>query len=136
MPGGHAIESVLIPYNNGRQTACISTQATGQMGFRRHLTSAEIFEQAARYSAYLRRRKKRLSSVVILGMGEPLANYANVVEAIRRIQSELGIGWRHITVSTVGLVPEMRRLAQERLPITLAVSLHAASDEERSKLLP
>jgi len=146
---GHAIESVLMPYNDGRQTACVSSQvgcamgcvfcATGQMGFKRHLTSAEIFEQAARWSARLKReggKRKRLSSVVLLGMGEPLANLNNVLKAIRRINAELGIGMRHITISTVGLVPEIMRLAQEKLQVTLAISLHAATDEERSKLLP
>jgi len=146
VPGGHAIESVLMPYEDGRRTACISTQvgcamncvfcATGQMGFKRHLTSTEIFEQAARFAAQLRRRGERLSSVVLLGMGEPLANYDNVLEAIHRIHSQLGIGRRHITISTVGLVPMMKRLAEEKLPITLAISLHAATDKERSALLP
>eukprot|EP00931_Biecheleriopsis_adriatica_P047071 TRINITY_DN27107_c0_g1_i1.p1 TRINITY_DN27107_c0_g1~~TRINITY_DN27107_c0_g1_i1.p1 ORF type:complete len:700 (+),score=129.87 TRINITY_DN27107_c0_g1_i1:48-2147(+) len=146
VPGGHAIESVLMPYNDGRRTACVSSQvgcamgcvfcATGQMGFKRHLTSAEIFEQAARFSSRLRQQGLRLSSVVLLGMGEPLANFDNVVKAMRRINSELGIGMRHITISTVGLVPEIARLAQEKLPVTLAISLHAATDEERSALLP
>jgi len=110
--------------------------ATGQMGFKRHLTVGEIFEQAARFAFKLTREGKRLSSVVLMGMGEPLANYDNVISAVRRIQGELGVGWRRITLSTVGRVPEIRRLADERLPITLAVSLHAATDEERSALLP
>lgn len=146
VPGNHAIESVLMPYNDGRQTACISTQvgcamgcvfcATGQMGFKRHLTAAEIFEQAARFSASLKQQRKRLSRIVLMGMGEPLANYDNVVSAIRRIQADLEIGWRHITISTVGLVPEIRRLAAEGMQVKLAISLHAATDEERSALLP
>jgi len=146
VPGGHAIESVLMPYDDGRRTACISTQvgcamgcvfcATGQMGFKRHLTAAEIFEQAARYAARLKRSGERLSSVVLLGMGEPLANYGNTLAAVHRLHDELGIGMRRITISTVGLVPEIRRLAEERLQLTLAVSLHAATDEERSALLP
>jgi len=146
VPGGHAIESVLMRYEDGRRTACISSQvgcamncvfcATGQMGFKRHLTSAEIFEQVARFGAELKRAGERLSSVVLLGMGEPLANLDNVLVAIGRMHEELGIGRRHITVSTVGLVPQIRRLAKEKLPITLAISLHAATDAERSKLLP
>jgi len=146
LPDGHAIESVLMPYQDGRRTACISSQvgcamgcvfcATGQMGFKRHLTSGEIFEQAARFSAKLQRQGLRLSSVVLLGMGEPLANFDNVVKAVHRIHDELGIGMRHITISTVGLVPEIKRLADEQLQVTLAISLHAANDEERSKLLP
>lgn len=146
LPEGHAIESVLMPYQDGRRTACISSQvgcamgcvfcATGQMGFKRHLTAAEIFEQAARFSARLRRQGLRLTSVVLLGMGEPLANFNNTVKAVHRIHEDLGIGMRHITISTVGLVPEIRRLAEEKLQVTLAISLHAANDEERSKLLP
>jgi len=146
LPEGHAIESVLMPYQDGRRTACISSQvgcamgcvfcATGQMGFKRHLTAAEIFEQAARFSARLRRQGLRLTSVVLLGMGEPLANFNNTVKAVHRIHKDLGIGMRHITISTVGLVPEIRRLAEEKLQVTLAISLHAANDEERSKLLP
>ncbi|CAJ1443096.1 unnamed protein product [Effrenium voratum] len=146
LPDDNAIESVLMPYQDGRRTACISSQvgcamgcvfcATGQMGFKRHLTSAEIFEQAARFSARLRQKGLRLSSVVLLGMGEPLANFENVVKAVRRINKELNVGMRHITISTVGLVPQIKKLAEEGLQITLAISLHAANDEERSKLLP
>lgn len=146
LPDGHAIESVLMPYEDGRQTTCISTQvgcamgcvfcATGQMGFKRHLTASEIFEQAARMSARLRAQQKRLSTVVLMGMGEPLANYANTLAAVRRMHEELGISMRKITISTVGLVPAIRRLAQEKLQLTLAISLHAATDEERSALLP
>lgn len=146
VPGDHVIESVLMPYGDGRRTACVSTQvgcaqgcvfcATGQMGFKRHLTGVEIFEQAARYSSLLRQQGERLSSVVLLGMGEPLANYNNTLEAVKRIRAKLGIGMRRITISTVGLVPEIRRLADEKLQVTLAISLHAATDEARSKLLP
>ena len=99
------IESVLMPYTDGRQTACISSQAgcgmgcvfcaTGQMGFSRQLTSSEIFEQAQRFSAELRADpagEKRLSNIVMMGMGEPLANYDNVLAAVRRMNTELGIG--------------------------------------------
>jgi 23S rRNA (adenine2503-C2)-methyltransferase len=106
---GQIIESVLMPYTDGRQTACISSQAgcgmgcvfcaTGQMGFSRQLSSAEIFEQAQRFSAELRSDKtgeKRLSNVVMMGMGEPLANYENVIAAVRRMNTELGIGAVHI----------------------------------------
>eukprot|EP00929_Paragymnodinium_shiwhaense_P000631 TRINITY_DN10087_c0_g1_i1.p1 TRINITY_DN10087_c0_g1~~TRINITY_DN10087_c0_g1_i1.p1 ORF type:complete len:756 (+),score=146.98 TRINITY_DN10087_c0_g1_i1:303-2270(+) len=146
IPGGHVIESVLMPYEDGRHTACISTQvgcaqgcvfcATGQMGFKRQLTATEIFEQAARYSALLRRQGKRLSNVVLLGMGEPLANYKNVMDAIQAIHSRLGISMRRITLSTVGLAPKIRELADAGVPVTLAISLHAATDAERSALLP
>eukprot|EP00611_Tribonema_gayanum_P019109 TRINITY_DN3253_c1_g1_i7.p1 TRINITY_DN3253_c1_g1~~TRINITY_DN3253_c1_g1_i7.p1 ORF type:complete len:458 (-),score=149.58 TRINITY_DN3253_c1_g1_i7:30-1373(-) len=143
---GQLIESVLMPYSDGRRTACISSQAgcamgcvfcaTGQMGFARQLTADEIFEQAFRFASELRLKGERLSNVVFMGMGEPLANYANVMEAVRRINSQLGIGARHITISTVGLVPRIQRLAQEDLQVKLAVSLHAANDKERSALLP
>ena len=143
---GSVIESVLMPYNDGRRTACISSQAgcgmgctfcaTGQMGFSRHLTSAEIFEQASRFSRELRRRGERLSNVVFMGMGEPLANYDNVIEAARRIHDELGVGARHITISTVGLARGIEKLADDPLPVTLAVSLHQADDESRSAIMP
>lgn len=143
---GQLIETVLMPYSDGRRTACISSQAgcamgcvfcaTGQMGFARHLTAGEIFGQAAAFSAELRREGQRLSNVVLMGMGEPFHNYDAVVEAIRRIIADLGIGARHITVSTVGLVPAIRRFAEEGLQVTLAISLHAATDEARGKLLP
>ncbi len=89
------------------------------MGFSRQLSADEIFEQVLLYSQYLQRKKERLSNVVFMGMGEPLANYANVLAAVRRINSELGIGMRHITLSTVGLVPQIRRLADEGLPVGL-----------------
>jgi 23S rRNA (adenine2503-C2)-methyltransferase len=144
------IESVLMPYRDNRRTACISSQvgcamgctfcATGQMGFSRDLTSTEIFEQAARFSSELRAKDERLSNVVFMGMGEPFRNYDAVLGAARRIMAELGIGARHITISTVGLVPEIRRFADEcketGLEIKLAISLHEAADERRSKIMP
>lgn len=135
-----------MPYTDGRQTACISSQAgcgmgcvfcaTGQMGFSRQLTASEIFEQAQRFSAELKATDKRLSNIVMMGMGEPLANYDNVLAAVRRMNTELGIGARHITISTVGIAPRIRKLADEDLQVGLAVSLHQANDENRSKLMP
>eukprot|EP00607_Mallomonas_marina_P006102 CAMPEP_0182432438 /NCGR_PEP_ID=MMETSP1167-20130531/56357_1 /TAXON_ID=2988 /ORGANISM="Mallomonas Sp, Strain CCMP3275" /LENGTH=393 /DNA_ID=CAMNT_0024619959 /DNA_START=89 /DNA_END=1270 /DNA_ORIENTATION=- len=143
---GQLIETVLMPYEDGRRTACISSQAgcamgcvfcaTGQMGFSRQLSSSEIFEQAQRFSAELRRADERLSNIVMMGMGEPLANYENVMEAVRRMNRELGIGARHITISTVGLAPRIRKLADEDIQVGLAVSLHQANDERRSALMP
>lgn len=143
---GQLIESVLMPYEDGRQTACISSQAgcamgcvfcaTGQMGFARQLTADEIFEQVARFAMELKGENQRLSNVVMMGMGEPLANYRNVMEAIRRMNDELGIGARKITVSTVGVVPNIKKLMQEDIQVRLAVSLHCSSDKERSELLP
>ncbi len=146
LPDGQLIESVLMRYRDRRRTACISSQAgcamgctfcaTGQMGFARHLTAGEIFEQAQRFSAALRREGERLSNVVLMGMGEPFHNYDAVIEAIRRLMGELGIGARHITVSTVGLVPKIRRFAEEGLQVKLAISLHAATDAARGTMLP
>jgi 23S rRNA (adenine2503-C2)-methyltransferase len=140
---GARVESVLMAYQD-RDTVCISSQAgcamgctfcaTGQMGFGRHLSPGEIVEQVvmARRAALPR----RLGNVVFMGMGEPLANYNRVWAAIERIHSELGISARHITVSTVGVVPGIRRLAAEALPVNLAVSLHAARDQLRDRLVP
>ena len=143
---GERIESVLMPYGDGRNTACVSTQAgcamgctfcaTGQMGFARSLTSAQILEQALRFSGELKAEGKRLSNVVLMGMGEPFHNYEASLDAIRRLMSDLGIGARHITVSTVGLAPQIRRFAAEGLQVGLAVSLHAATDAQRSELMP
>lgn len=110
--------------------------ATGQMGFARNLTAAEIFEQALRYAQLLAAEGDRLSNVVLMGMGEPFHNYDQSLKAIRRLMSDLGIGARHITVSTVGLVPQIRRFADEGLQVRLAISLHAATDDERGALLP
>ncbi len=140
---GATVESVLMRYP-GRATVCVSSQAgcamgctfcaTGQAGYTRHLTTGEIVEQvvAARRAA----APARLSNVVFMGMGEPLANYDRVWRAVEVLQAELGLGARHLTVSTVGLVPGIDRLAGERLQVTLAVSLHAARDELRDQLVP
>ena len=143
---GQLIEAVLMGYDGQRRTACISTQAgcalgcvfcaTGQMGFARHLSAAEIFEQALLLAQDLGRRGERLSNVVLMGMGEPFHNYDESLTAVRRLMSDLGIGARHITISTVGLVPQIRRFAEEGLQVRLAISLHAATDAERSALLP
>jgi len=108
----------------------------GQMGFARHLTADEIFEQAMVYARDLEARGERLSNVVLMGMGEPFHNYDATLEAVRRLMRDLGIGARHITISTVGLVPAIRRFADEGLQVKLAVSLHAATDAERDALLP
>ena len=146
LPDGQLIESVLMPYDDGRQTACISSQAgcalgcvfcaTGQMGFGRHLSAAEIFEQAMIFARDLAARGKRLSNVVFMGMGEPFHNYDASLEAVAMLMDRLGIGARHITISTVGLVPQIRRFADEGLQVKLAVSLHKSDDSERSALMP
>lgn len=149
-PDGSAIESVLMGYRN-RVTLCISSQAgcalgctfcaTGQFGFERHLEPGEIYAQIAYASAYLREfglpgSPDRLSNIVYMGMGEPLANYRRVRESLRRIIEIRGMSARSVTVSTVGVVPGMLALAEEPWPVRLAVSLHAADDELRSTLVP
>jgi hypothetical protein len=108
--------------------------ATGQAGFRRHLREGEIVEQVA--AAMREARPRRLSNVVFMGMGEPLANYDRVWRAVVRLNGDMGLSARHLTLSTVGLVPGIRRLAAETLPVNLAVSLHAANDVLRDELVP
>lgn len=146
LPDGQLIESVLMPYDDNRQTACISSQAgcalgcvfcaTGQMGFGRHLSAADIFEQAMIFARDLAARGERLSNVVFMGMGEPFHNYDASLKAVAMLMNRLGIGARHITISTVGLVPQIRRFADEGLQVKLAVSLHKSDDAERSALMP
>jgi 23S rRNA (adenine2503-C2)-methyltransferase len=145
---GTSFESVLMRYPH-RNTVCISSQAgcgmacpfcaTGQGGLMRNLSSAEIVEQVRDAAAALRDDwGDRLSNVVFMGMGEPLANYARVLAAVRRIisKSGFGISARAVTVSTVGLAPAIRKLADEGLAVTLALSLHAPDDGLRDTLVP
>jgi 23S rRNA (adenine2503-C2)-methyltransferase len=143
---GTRIETVLMGYRD-RVTVCVSSQAgcamacgfcaTGQAGYLRQLSSGEITEQVVRAARFaLDHRWGRLGNIVLMGMGEPLANYANVRAAIGRWNSDLGIGARSITVSTVGIVPGIRKLAADPIQVNLAVSLHAANDELRSDLVP
>lgn len=145
LDGGGRIESVLMLYRD-RATVCISSQAgcamacgfcaTGQAGFTRHLGVGEIVEQVVRCARRARQQDRRVSNVVFMGMGEPLANEPNVWTAIERIHGDLGLSARHITVSTVGIVPGIRTLAERPLPVNLAVSLHAANDALRDELVP
>ena len=140
---GAEVETVLMHYPD-RVTVCVSTQAgcamacqfcaTGQAGFQRHLSGGEIVEQVA--EAMRAARPRRLSNVVFMGMGEPLANYDRVWSAVTRLHRDMGFSARHLTLSTVGIVPGIRRLAGEALPVNLAVSLHAANDELRDVLVP
>jgi len=142
---GARVETVLMHYP-GRSTVCVSSQAgcamgcgfcaTGQAGFSRHLSAGEIVEQVVRAARRARDDGRRLANVVFMGMGEPLANYDATWGAIRRIHGDLGLGARHLTVSTVGIVPGIRRMAAEDLPVNLAVSLHSADDTRRDELVP
>jgi 23S rRNA (adenine2503-C2)-methyltransferase len=151
---GSLVESVLMGYQD-RVTVCVSSQAgcgmacpfcaTGQAGLTRNLSTAEIVDQVVWFAGTAARGElpdcpPRLSRVVFMGMGEPLANYSRVVSAIRRLTAPapegLGLSQRHITVSTVGLVPAIRRLMSEDLSVTLALSLHAPDDDLRDELVP
>jgi 23S rRNA (adenine2503-C2)-methyltransferase len=139
---GAQIETVLMEYPD-RATVCVSSQAgcamgctfcaTGQAGFERHLDAGEIVEQVVRAQ---HASPVRVSNVVFMGMGEPLANVDAVLEACARLHDDFGLSARHITVSTVGVVPGMERLADLPLPVTLAVSLHAPDDELRASMVP
>ena len=151
---GALVESVLMRYPD-RVTVCVSSQAgcgmgcpfcaTGQAGLTRNLSSAEIVDQVvaaerALHAGVLSGERTRVTNVVFMGMGEPLANYARTVGAVRRLSDPapagLGLSQRNIVVSTVGVAPAMRRLAEEELQVILALSLHAPDDELRSQLLP
>ena len=147
LPDGQLVETVLMKYEK-RRTLCISTQAgcamgcvfcaTGQMGFFRHLSSAEIVAQVIHFARILANDDQHVTNIVMMGMGEPLHNYENTLEAVDKLTDNDGfnLGARKITISTVGLVPAMRRYADEQRQTPLAVSLHAATDEERDKLIP
>jgi 23S rRNA (adenine2503-C2)-methyltransferase len=166
LPGGDAVESVLMYYPpagssldddweggpRGRATVCISTQAgcamgctfcaTGQFGFTRHLSVGEVVEQVARVSTMLPALRPgpgapdHLTNVVFMGMGEPFANQEATWGSAYRLHQGFGLSARAITISTVGLVPGIRRAAAEPLRVNLAVSIHAASDDVRDRLVP
>ncbi|HEY1429735.1 MAG TPA: 23S rRNA (adenine(2503)-C(2))-methyltransferase RlmN [Candidatus Tumulicola sp.] len=145
---GKEVESVLMEHLGGRTTVCISSQAgcafacafcsTGQAGFSRHLTPVEIVDQVTYFARELRERGKRITNVVFMGMGEPFHNYDAVIDAISIINdpSGAGLGQRHITVSTVGVVDKIERFADEVSQVNLAISLHAPTDELRGAIMP
>jgi len=147
LPDGKSIEAVLMGYEK-RRTTCISTQAgcamgcvfcaTGQMGFRRHLSAGEIVEQVLWFARELRQKDDRLTNVVVMGMGEPFHNYDATMAAVDILNDPQGFnfGARRITISTVGLAPMIERFAKEKRQVNLAVSLHAATDPLRTELLP
>ena len=154
---GALVESVLMRYP-GRITLCVSSQAgcgmncpfcaTGQAGLTRNMSTAEIVDQVVRANRAIARGElgepehpdERVTNIVFMGMGEPLANYNRVLDAVRTMTTPrpdgLGMSARHITVSTVGLVPAIRKLADEKIPVTFALSLHAPDDELRDELIP
>jgi 23S rRNA (adenine2503-C2)-methyltransferase len=142
MEDGQRIESVLLPYED-RVSVCVSTQvgcpmacafcATGISGLVRDLTAGEIVDEVLTLQ---HDSSRRISNVVYMGMGEPLLNYDNVVRSLHLLNDEVGIGMRHITISTVGVTPRIRKLADEKLQVTLAISLHAPNDELRRSIMP
>jgi len=165
LPDKNLIEAVLMRYSDpadnpqitasptgrgakNRRTLCISTQAgcamgcvfcaTGQMGFKRHLSSGEIIAQVMYYARMLQEEKQVVTNIVLMGMGEPFHNYDNTMAAIDRLNDSDGynFGARRFTISTVGLVPAIRRFADEKRQVNLAISLHAADDEARVSMLP
>jgi len=165
LPDNNLIEAVLMRYGDpadnpqitasptgrgakNRRTLCISTQAgcamgcvfcaTGQMGFKRHLSSGEIVAQVIYYARMLKQENQVVTNVVLMGMGEPFHNYDNTMKAIDRLNHREGynFGARRFTISTVGLVPMIRRFADEKRQVNLAISLHAADDESRVSMLP
>ncbi|CAG0960341.1 putative dual-specificity RNA methyltransferase RlmN [Anaerolineales bacterium] len=161
LPDGNLIEAVLMRYGDpaddhtlnvkrstSRRTLCISTQAgcamgcvfcaTGQMGFKRNLSSGEIVAQIMYYAQMLKKTDEVVSNIVFMGMGEPFHNYGNVMAAIDRLNDPNGFkfGARRFTISTVGLVPQIRRFADEGRQVNLAISLHAATNEERLAIMP
>jgi len=147
LPDGHAIEAVLMRYDR-RRTLCISTQAgcamgcvfcaTGQMGFKRHLTSGEIVAQVMYYARLLHDEDLTVTNVVLMGMGEPFHNYDNSMAAIDRLNDADGynFGARRFTISTSGLIPAIKKFAKEKRQVNLAVSLHAAEDKLRLSMMP
>ncbi len=147
LPDGQPIETVLMRYEE-RNTLCISTQAgcamgcvfcaTGQMGFRRNLTSGEIVEQVLYFARQLKDEGARVTNIVLMGMGEPFHNYEASLAAIDRLGDANGfnMGARRFTISTVGLIPAIKRFTAEKRQIGLAISLHASEDDLRSSMLP
>ena len=145
---GKEVEAVLMEHSGDRTTVCISSQAgcafacafcsTGQAGFTRNLSAVEIFDQARYFARELASRGKRITNVVFMGMGEPFHNYDAVMDAVKLLNDPhgFGLGHRHITISTVGLVDKIDRFAGERLQVNLAISLHAPNDATRSAIMP
>ena len=146
-PNGANAETVMIP-DGDRRTACVSSQvgcpvgckfcASGLEGVKGNLTAGQVVEQIWRLNEILHERQERVTNVVFMGMGEPLANYANVMKAIRIMHdpAHFNIGGRRITISTVGVPAKMRELAREGLPLNLAISLHAPNEPLRKQLIP
>jgi 23S rRNA (adenine2503-C2)-methyltransferase len=145
---GNEVEAVLMQHHNERNTVCISSQSgcayacafcsTGQAGFTRHLTATEIFDQARYFARHLAAQGRKITNIVFMGMGEPFHNYDAAMDAVRLLNDPqgFGLGHRHITISTVGIVPQIDAFAGEGVQVNLAISLHAPTDEVRSSIMP
>lgn len=145
---GLQVETVLLSHSDGRHTVCVSSQvgcpmkcqfcATGQLGLKRKLNYNEIVEQVLFFARILKKEDIRVSNVVFMGMGEPFLNYDQVMKAIKYINEPdgLGIGARHISISTCGIVPGIQKLSGEKMQLNLAISLHAPNDKLRTELMP
>ncbi len=145
---GEKVESVIMKHGDGRNTACLSSQvgcplacefcATGKLGFKRNLTASEIITQFLFFARLLKKSEEKITNVVFMGMGEPFLNYDNVLEAIRIINDKdgLNIGARRISISTVGIVEGIEKLAEEKMQVNLAISLHSSNDDLRSRIMP
>ena len=143
---GLKIETVMLYHKDGRHTVCVSTQvgcslackfcATGKLGFKRNLEVGEILDQVLFFSRILKKEDKRVSNVVYMGMGEPFLNYDNTIKSIEYLNTDLGIGARHISISTSGIIDGIDKLSKEKMQVNLAISLHAPNDNLRSELTP
>ncbi len=156
---GQFIEAVLMRHipsvklkdrknGKGRNTICISSQAgcpmactfcaTGKLGFKRNLTSEEIVDQVLYFARFLKKEDKKVDNIVFMGMGEPFHNYDNVMEAVQILNDKDGfnLGIRHISISTCGIAPAIKKFADEKTQVNLAISLHAPNDEIRNKIMP
>ena len=145
---GAKIETVLMMHKDERNTVCVSSQAgcpmgctfcaTGKMGFKRNLTASEIVDQVLLFARLLKKRNKKVTNVVVMGMGEPFLNYDNVLSAIKTLNEKTGfnLGARHFSISTCGVTEGIKRLGEEKLEINLAISLHAPNDELRETIMP
>lgn len=145
---GLKVETVLMRHKDGRNTVCVSSQigcplgcafcATGKMGFKRNLQDFEIVAQILFFARYLKAKGEKITNIVFMGMGEPFLNYENVISAIRILNDKEGfnLGARHFSISTAGVPEGVMKLAEEKLQVNLAISLHAPDDKLRSEIMP
>ncbi len=144
--GGHKVEAVIMKHKDDRRTLCLSCQAgcpmacnfcaTGTLGLQKNLSAGEMVDIVRAAQQVLRQRGEYITNIVYMGMGEPFANYAAVKESLHLIHDYFDIGWRKISVSTCGIVPKILEFAKDFPQVNLAISLHAANDEKRSRMMP